>query len=283
MRGGGRCASIGMRCGIAALLIAAAAPASAQASFGWNGDWEISQKGEFCTMRHQAGGVTVTRSVQGRTSLGVTSPNWSFVNGQEFSVDLREGDNSLVIGWATGGSMAGYPSGFSMTLDDKDQLAALFAARTVTVHFYYGDHEDLTFAMPASAMGMENLDRCVAGIKAQEGGSGAAAVTPPRLRGTQENLMTIDDYPPAAIRSQTSGTVTVRLRVTAIGYPGACAVIAPSGSALLDKTTCSIYQRRARFEPALDAKGRATTGSYDFIKQWIAPPATSLQNSTNRK
>ena len=277
-----------MRVAVAALLIVWTTPASAQTLFSRSGGWEISQKGEFCIMRHAPAGITATRSVNGRMALDVTSPNWSFVNGQDYSLQLIAPDMPVVTGWrSTGSSMAGGPSGFSMMLYDKDQLTdeltALFAARTVTVHFYSGEQGDLTFAMPPSATAARDLDRCLADIKAHEGGSGRPAVTPPRLRGTQEDLMTPDDYPVAAIRSQTGGTATVRLTVTAIGYPSACAVIAPSGSELLDKTTCGIYQRRARFEPALDAKGRPTTGTYDFTKQWIVPPITSVPNSTSRK
>jgi len=266
-----------MRLAIAALLIAPVAPASAQTLFGWSGSWEISQKREICTMRHAASGITVTRSVNARNSFGVTSPGWSFESGKGYSILLLESGTEIATGWAYGGNMRGSPSGFSMEVGD-DELVAVFAARTVTVHFYYREQGDLAFAMPPSAMAFQDLQRCIADIDAHKGGSGAPAVTPPRLRDTQEDLMTVDDYPPAARRAEVDGTVTARLTVTAIGYPSACAVIASSGSEILDQTTCDIYQRRARFEPALDAKGRPTTGSYDFTKQWILPPRVPVQN-----
>jgi TonB family protein len=264
---------MGIRFAAAALLLAAATPASAQTLFGWSGGWEISQKREFCTMRHEAAGITVTKAAtNGRISFGVTSPGWSFDTPREYWVNLSESGVELANGWAAGGSVPGWPAGFSMDQMGDEELAGLFGARTVTVHFVNRDHVDVSFAMPPSAMALHDLDRCIADITAHESGSGAPAVTPPRLRVPQADLMTPEDYPPAAIRAQVSGTVTVRLLVTAIGYPAACTVIAPSGSEVLDKTTCGIYFRRARFEPARDAKGRATTGSYDLTKQWVVPP-----------
>lgn len=272
--------------GIVTLAIAthAAAPASAQTLFGWSGGWEITQKREFCTMRHAgAAEIVVTKTAAlGRTAFSATSLNWSFDSRKDYSLILLDSGNALVTGWAYGDRMPVSPSGFSIDVND-DELISLFAAHTVTVHFYFGEQADLTFAMPPSATAARDLNLCVADIRAHEGGSSAPAVTPPHLIGTQEELMTVDDYPAAAWRAEVDGTVTVRLTVTAMGYPSACVVIESSGHEGLDTAACRIYQRRARFEPARDEKGRPTRGSFDFTKQWILPPPRPLQVSPARK
>ena len=84
---------------------------------------------------------------------------------------------------------------------------------------------------------------------------------PPRLLNA-EHLMTADDYPTAALQAGDYGVVSIHLQVTAEGRVGGCAVTETSGSAPLDQATCSLALRRARFEPARDAAGRAIPGDY---------------------
>ncbi|MCW3848439.1 energy transducer TonB [Sphingomonas sp. LB-2] len=259
-----------------ALSLSTATPAAAQALFGWSGSWEITQDRGSCTLRHVAKDpaateIAITRWTRGwmHVSLAAKATGWPFdpatsprllliVDGVAFS----RGSESL--------SGDAVRNGFTTSLWGED-FTKLLAARTIIFRSYPSERE-VSLTLPPSAFAERDLERCLADARIKERGSGATVVTPPRLRGRQENLMTPDDYPGSAIRTQTSGTVTVRLTVTAYGYASDCAVIASSGSEVLDKATCGIYSRRARFEPALDAQGRATAGSYGFTKQWVAPP-----------
>jgi len=71
-----------------------------------------------------------------------------------------------------------------------------------------------------------------------------------------------ENYPARALREETEGTVAVRVTVDPNGRVSACSVIGSSGSSILDGAACKGMQRYARFDPALDAAGNPTSGSY---------------------
>lgn len=71
-----------------------------------------------------------------------------------------------------------------------------------------------------------------------------------------------DNYPSAALRKEIEGTVGVRVTVGPDGRVSGCSVTGSSGSGDLDSAACDGMQRYARFEPALDAGGSPTTGSF---------------------
>jgi len=69
-------------------------------------------------------------------------------------------------------------------------------------------------------------------------------------------LFSADDYPAEAQQNGEEGTVQVALTVDVNGKVSGCTVIRSSSYASLDRATCNILQRRARFVPARDAAGR---------------------------
>lgn len=71
-----------------------------------------------------------------------------------------------------------------------------------------------------------------------------------------------DNYPARALREEREGTVGVRVTVTAQGRAANCQVTASSGSPDLDQAACQGMERYAQFNPALDAGGNPTEGSY---------------------
>jgi protein TonB len=71
-----------------------------------------------------------------------------------------------------------------------------------------------------------------------------------------------ENYPSRALREEIEGTVGVNVSVTPDGRVGSCRVTASSGSGILDDAACKGMERYARFNPALDAAGNPTTGSY---------------------
>ena len=71
-----------------------------------------------------------------------------------------------------------------------------------------------------------------------------------------------DNYPSAALRKEIEGTVAVRVTVGPDGRVSGCTVSGSSGSGDLDSAACDGMTRYARFEPALDAGGSPTTGSF---------------------
>jgi len=71
-----------------------------------------------------------------------------------------------------------------------------------------------------------------------------------------------ENYPSRALREETEGNVGVSVSIGANGRVAGCRVVRSSGSSILDDAACKGMQRYARFDPALDAAGNPTTGSY---------------------
>lgn len=71
-----------------------------------------------------------------------------------------------------------------------------------------------------------------------------------------------ENYPSRALREEVEGTVGVRVTVTSEGRATNCQVTSSSGSSILDQAACQGMERYARFDPALDAAGNPTSGSY---------------------
>jgi protein TonB len=71
-----------------------------------------------------------------------------------------------------------------------------------------------------------------------------------------------EQYPARAVRDEIEGRVGVRVTVGPNGRVSDCSVSSGSGSSILDEAACSGMRNYARFNPALDAAGNPTTGSY---------------------
>ena len=84
-------------------------------------------------------------------------------------------------------------------------------------------------------------------------------------------LFSADDYPQAAIRREEQGTVAYKLAIDARGRVSNCTIVKSSGSTALDKASCGILRRRARFDPARDAIGRPVTDTYEGRIRWELP------------
>lgn len=83
-----------------------------------------------------------------------------------------------------------------------------------------------------------------------------------RATGDVRKLITPDDYPEGARRREETGTVQARLQIGANGSVTGCSIVASSGSAALDATTCRVLKDRARFTPAKDSSGQPVSDSY---------------------
>lgn len=79
------------------------------------------------------------------------------------------------------------------------------------------------------------------------------------------------DYPAAALRNEDEGTTRFRLTVGPDGRVSGCTVTSSSGSGILDRATCSIMQKRARFTPARDSNGKPTADTVSSAIRWELP------------
>ena len=101
------------------------------------------------------------------------------------------------------------------------------------------------------------LKECEADLLASWGFSRAAQATvakPPK--GTMRGLIRSDDYPGNLIERGVQGTVGFRVRVEQDGSISDCAVIESSGAPDLDKHTCNLAKKRARYLPAIGHDGK---------------------------
>jgi len=90
-------------------------------------------------------------------------------------------------------------------------------------------------------------------------------------RNQPSGWITNDDYSAADIRRGNEGSAAYRLVIGSDGQVDACEITASTGFATLDRATCRLIQRRARFEPAKDQLGRAVVGIYTGQVTWQIP------------
>ena len=78
-------------------------------------------------------------------------------------------------------------------------------------------------------------------------------------KGDLRTLFSGDDYPASAQAAGAEGTVQATLTVGPTGAVVSCNITRSSGNSSLDSTTCNILRRRAKFTPARDSDGNATS------------------------
>jgi TonB family protein len=114
------------------------------------------------------------------------------------------------------------------------------------------------------------LERCVRELRTEPvRGSGKPAVTPPSPRGSMQNWITADDYPPRAVVANASGTSLISLTVSADGRVSGCSILKSSGNGSLDERACVVFSRRARFNPSIDEDGAPTLGVFTYPVAWV--------------
>ncbi|MCM8556454.1 energy transducer TonB [Sphingomicrobium sediminis] len=96
---------------------------------------------------------------------------------------------------------------------------------------------------------------------------------PPRIepaapRGDVRTLFSDSDYPRRALRNGEEGTARARLTIGTNGRVSGCTITQSTGSSQLDRATCDVLERRARFQAATDSTGATVQGTYD------TPPIT---------
>lgn len=94
---------------------------------------------------------------------------------------------------------------------------------------------------------------------------------PARPRGNPASWITVNDYRSSWINREMTGTARFKLEVSSAGRVASCTITATSGYPELDRATCALLTQRARFEPARDASGAATSGSYSSAVRWELP------------
>jgi TonB family protein len=100
--------------------------------------------------------------------------------------------------------------------------------------------------------------------------------TPATPRAPLESLVSVEDYPVAALAAREEGLVEFRLDVGANGRTTGCTITRSSGSSVLDSTTCRLMRFRARFMPALDAAAQPRPDTVASAVRWELPASRRL-------
>lgn len=90
-------------------------------------------------------------------------------------------------------------------------------------------------------------------------------------RGNPGDWITTSDYRSVWIRRELTGSASFTLQVSATGRVTGCTITASTGHAALDQATCSLIERRARFDPARDNRGNPVAGTYRNSITWRLP------------
>lgn len=85
-----------------------------------------------------------------------------------------------------------------------------------------------------------------------------------------------DHYPAAARAAGEEGRVLMLLDVDAAGRVTGCEVIEGSLSSSLDAASCALMRAKGEFTPALDNKGKPTTGVVPVRFSWTLPRSVDL-------
>jgi protein TonB len=96
-------------------------------------------------------------------------------------------------------------------------------------------------------------------------------VQPAKAKANLGSLFSDEDYPASAVRAGESGATGFRLEVGPNGRVTNCTVTSSSGSSALDSTTCRLLRSRARFTPATDSTGSATSDTVGGRIVWRLP------------
>lgn len=98
-----------------------------------------------------------------------------------------------------------------------------------------------------------------------DGFGGGGMVSGPRhLSGS----ITRKDIPRSVWKAGNRGNVVAHFTVGVDGRASDCNVRQSSGHPALDAATCRLIERRFRFEPARDARGRAVARPYGWLQEW---------------
>jgi len=270
------------------------APVSAQNSAGENvyvdlGRWTIYERGRArnCVLRSASqGGVSVAyfKSGSAPSQLNVQAARSSvFVGNIVIAFDDDEFPARLV-GQAT-----------YAPLINSDAIETAFRqARTLSVR--HGDITVAQISLQTSSAGFRLLKQC-----AEQGRIGMLQAPAPRAERPAQtrrqeaarpaidtrttgqepnapsqqaslardpvptnraNWVSGDDYTRFNPGNWNGGVLQYTLVVDARGRPGDCIVNSSSGSREFDQLTCRNLQRRARFNPALDASGQPAAGRF---------------------
>jgi TonB family protein len=266
---------------LALLLPSAAAPQIQSVT----GGWEIRRENGGCMAILKAdapaGALFYLERVPGHdeTDINFLDPAWKrspVKDPAALSVIIDAETVPSTEGYFTPPSARGVRpidrSSLVVTVQGRSFLPAFAAAHSIA--FRDGSREVVRTALPAAAAAVAALEACEREALTKWGVDWvrmSSLRSAPIPHAPLARLLNDGDYPAAARRAGAQGLTIVRLEVDARGRIGRCATASSSGNMILDRTSCELLSR-GRFNPALDAEGRAVAAPYFSRVVWSLSP-----------
>jgi TonB family protein len=254
--------------------------------------WTIVEGADHCAMFQQYEGkgetqLTVGKSMDGHAILVLSNEGWSAREDQAYDLRYIVGGSTFEgaksIGTAIDSSRHGFVASFE---------ASFFGAfaKGSGLRVLMGETVVDSLDLQGSAAAMITVNRCVASIKAVIDaadkerrrfshiaddpfkGTTPVVVPTPASKGREADWVSSDDYPASSLRLKEEGTTAVAYFVNTQGRIEDCRVTTSSGSAALDRATCSALTRRGRYSPQLGADGLPARVERSFSYTWKMPP-----------
>lgn len=153
---------------------------------------------------------------------------------------------------------------------DEDDVDLATISGTISVDAK--GEKPYSFAIPGIERALPVLAKCLEQLrtiyKVREADVGAVSTKP---KGPVLALFSNDDYPREALDKNEWGTVGALIWVEVDGRVSSCQIIESNASKSLEKSTCDVVRRRARFAPAINAAKQAVRFPYFFRVRWLLP------------
>jgi TonB family protein len=242
-----------------AALAAAAQPAAVPATPHWRVDWGEPR----CMLMRESSDAAPSlaiRYVPGdpRPELFIVDPRWN-----AGAVKDAGAVNVVLVG--AGGEPV---RNFEPAAVDKTGRYAIASAavgrdfldrfaRASSVSVQKRGLEMLNVPVPGAAAALAALRQCEDDMltKWQVDPATWHHLSAPPRPVAEEAWLRPEDYPEAALRADAPRTTVTRLEIGLDGKVAQCAVVASSGSSVLDTAACRAMRRRARFVPGVSSDG----------------------------
>ena len=272
------------------LAVATSEPLIASTYVETKNGWEIYRGDDHCGMGMEFEGpgattLTLLKDISGEIFIQVTNSGWTAKQGASYNVEFHLNQSTYsgtVVGFGDY-TRRGFSGKFGSYFE-KD----FSTGRNMRI--YIGDDLIDDLSLSGSAVALQAISRCLIKVRAAVaatdrerarwshipkdpfvGKTGFTANQPARPVGNPGPWTTSADYPLRALREGREGNATFFVTVNADGRVSSCRIIESSGHADLDDATCKNVIRRARFNPATDASGQPTIGTYSNTVRWVIP------------
>lgn len=252
-------------------LLLAAPPVAAQAPAQepppaprWIVDWSESR----CTLVRQSGDlIAALRVVPGGRQVDLRISDAKAPTLHTGTVVSVSFDDGTPIPSTAFSYSAGKAEGYGVEPLDRSFVQQLAGASSLRIKRGSTTLLDLPFRTAAKAV--KALEVCEEDALRRWGIDPAAVASLRERARLIKSPVTNDDYPDAAIRAGSEGSVAVLVTVGTNGKAESCSVIESVAGEILDKTTCRLILERGRYQPAIGPTGEPVASPWVEVVNWV--------------